>query len=272
MFYAGGASNRISTFTDTIKLTLSLIKRWDDSQMKSDAQYAAVKDFITKASQCGMPLDAVQEQLQKLHSEELALPKPVFQKAQQLVCEEYVKKTATHSESVLTDSPESATTVVDAEPLFCKDTIYHASICSEAVCSYNAGDYQKFFKNKDLVPGHAFRAVSFSRSKTERFLIALKGESTYYFAFRGMPNLTDWPKGFKCFSEGNQCDCILLRFVSKLILGIMAQCKMFPVCYIIELLNKQCQVVLTGKCWLLYIIIADIFLHDIKQVFHLEAF
>ena len=213
MFYAGGASNRISTFTDTIKLTLSLIKRWDDSQMKSDAQYAAVKDFITKANQCEMPLDAVKEQLQKLYSEEFVVPKAVFQKAHQLASDEYAKTTASHSESVLTDSPESAATVVDAEPLFRKDTIYHASICSEAVCSYNAGDYQKFFKNKALVPGHAFRAVSFSRSKTERFLIALKGESTYYFAFRGRPYLTDWTKGFKCFSEGNQCDCSLLGFV-----------------------------------------------------------
>ena len=88
----------------------------------------------------------------------------------------------------------------DVRSLFCKDTIYHASVCSLAVSVHDAGDYQKFFKER--VPGHSFKAVSFSCSKDNSFLFAQKGESTFYFAFKGKLSLSDWAKDFKSFNEG----------------------------------------------------------------------
>ena len=136
--------------------------------------------------------------------EELLISKEAFTKALQLAAKEYTKKSSENPDAIhINPSISPASAIV--KPLFCKDTIHHASVCCHAVSKCNAGDYQKFFKTKELVPGHAFKFVSFSRSKEETFLIAQKkGESTYYFAFKGRPNLSDWPKGFKCFSEGIQ--------------------------------------------------------------------
>ena len=126
----------------------------------------------------------------------------MFVKAQQLASEEYTKtKFSTPQTTPATASASGKTTVV-VEPLFCKDTVYHASICSQAVSTHTAGDYQKFFKSKDLVPSHGFKAVSFSRSKNESFLIAQKDESVFYFAFKGRLSLADWAKDYKGFNEG----------------------------------------------------------------------
>ena len=123
----------------------------------------------------------------------------MFLKAQQLASEEYAKtKLVPHTTPV-----NASASAVLMEPLFCKDTVYHASICSQAISTCTAGDYQKFFKNKELVPGHAFKAVSFSRSRNEEsFLIAQKDESMFYFAFKGRLSLSDWAKDYKSFNEG----------------------------------------------------------------------
>lgn len=136
-----------------------------------------------------------------LYSKEFQIPKELFLKAQYLASEEYAKTNLKAKTTPVNVSTSTKCTEV-VEPLFCKDTIYHASICSQVVSTCNAGDYQKFFKNKELVPGHGFKAVSFSRSKNENFLIAQKGESVFYFAFKGRLSLSDWAKDYKSFNEG----------------------------------------------------------------------
>ena len=176
------------------------MKQWKDTPGKTDAQQTALANFITRSIESGVSLDDVNEQLKKCYSQELLISEEVFTQAQQLATEEYAKRRSVSSSGVLITPSESKAALV--EPLFCKDTIYHAGVLCQAVSMYTAGDYQKFFKNKELVPGHGFKTVSFSRSKEETFLIAQKGESTYYFAFKGRLNLSDWTKGFKCFSEG----------------------------------------------------------------------
>ena len=191
----------ITTLTDELRDGLSLIKRWKDALRKTTAQEAAIAEFISRSIETGHSLEAIVKQLQNFHSEELLISKEVFLKSQQLAAEEHARSNTTDS-AVLIDAPQSAAKGMIVEPLFCKDTIYHASLCSQAVSTCNAGDYQKFFKDKELVPGHDFKAVSFSRSKNESFLIALKGESTYYFAFEGRLSLSDWAKDYKSFSEG----------------------------------------------------------------------
>ena len=170
---------------------------------KAQAENIALTSFITHSIESGFALEDVEEQLRKCHSDELLISKEVFAKAQQLATEEFAKKSSESSSATLCVSGASKSFAV--EPLFCKDTVYHAGVCCQAVCDCSAGDYQKFFNNKELVPGHAFKAVSFSRSKKETFLIAQQGESTYYFAFKGRPCLSDWTKGCKSFSEGKVC-------------------------------------------------------------------
>ena len=198
-FNLAGITN--ATFTDKLRVSLSLIKQWQDVPGKAAAQDTAIGDFISRSIESGDSLESIKEQLQKFYSEDLLISNDVYDKAQQLATDEYAKSNPTASE-VLINPLESAAKSRKIEPLFCKDTIYHASVCSQAVSTCNAGDYQKFFKNKELVPGHAFKAVSFSRSKNESFLVALKGESTYYFAFKGRLSLSDWSKDYKSFNEG----------------------------------------------------------------------
>ena len=92
-----------------------------------------------------------------------------------------------------------------SKPFFPKDTIYHASICCQALTCCTADDYQQYFKDK--VPGHSFQAVSISRptpdgKQHERYLIAKQGESKYYIAFESQPVLSQWPKKYHSFIKG----------------------------------------------------------------------
>ena len=89
-------------------------------------------------------------------------------------------------------SPES--------PLFCKDTLYHASLCCVAVSDRNQANVQTYFQIKN--PNHNFSEISFSQP-TERiapYLIAVQ-EDTLYVAFHGTQSLRKWFNGTS-FDEG----------------------------------------------------------------------
>ena len=187
-----------------LKGCLSHIKQWEEEPTKMAAQQGAVANFISRSIASGQSLETIMEQLQALHSQEFQISKEIFEKAQQLAAEKYAK-TKDRPKTTPTDASALGNTSVVVEPLFCKDTIYHASLCSQAVSTCTAGDYQKFFKTKELVPSHAFKAVSFSRSRNESFLIAQSDESVFYFAFKGRLSLSDWDKDYKSFNEG---ECI----------------------------------------------------------------
>ena len=146
----------------------------------------------------------VQEFLHKLHQKKYLITKPVYEWAI-----EEVKKEFTEDNPLLLPSPDqSSTEDSSAEPLFSKDTVYHASICCQALASCTAGDYQRFFKDREKVPGHSFEAVSISRPSPgqphERYLIAKQGESKYYIAFESQPDLSQWQKKYRSFIEGDQ--------------------------------------------------------------------
>ena len=236
--------------SQTIDALKHLVKVKSDS-LKLEVIKEFISNFVVTSIQSGMSQEQVQAQLQRLHTQELLITEDVLKEAEKQVVEECAKHTP--SAVVATHSADSAEICA---PLFCKDTIYHASICSHVVSTCDAGDYQRFFKNKDLVPGHSFRAVSLSRTKKKPFLIAKAGESTYYFAFKGEPNLLQWTKQFKSFNEGRwshfQYNILMLHNVTCIMIticnsGIMAQSDQFPIRFIIELLNQQCRIVLTGK-------------------------
>ena len=195
-------------FMDELIGSLSHIKRWLNPQVKEAAQKEAMFHFISQCVGSECTLESIKEQLLK---KELFIPKELITVAQQMAADEY-SRCNPMPQLVLSMGPELEVKLKDAEikPLFCKDTIYHASICSHAVSVCNAGNYQEFFKNKEFVPGHSFKAVSFSRSKDKTFLIAQKGEDTFYFAFKGKPNLSDWAKNYKSFNQGMRILIIIL--------------------------------------------------------------
>ena len=162
--------------------------------MKVSMIKVVLREYVTESQQSGSTKEHVECHLQC--RSDFLLSEPICKWALQLVAETF-EKTAVDELSCEPRSPSEP-----SEPLFCKDTVYHASICSRAVNECDAGDYLKFFKTK--IPGHSFQAISISRSKQDRYLIARQGEWTYYFAFQSEPDLPKWPKLFKSFSEGKR--------------------------------------------------------------------
>ena len=152
---------------------------------------AVVREYVTESLQSGSTKEHIESHLQC--RSDVLLSEPICKWALRLVAETFEKTAVELICEPLSPSEPSG-------PLFCKDTVYHASICSRAINECDPGDYLKFFKTK--IPGHSFQAVSISRSKQDRYLIAQQGESTYYFAFQSEPDLSKWPKLFKSFSEG----------------------------------------------------------------------
>ena len=165
-----------------------------EEESKVDMIKAVVREYVTESQQSGSTKEHVEGHLQ--NRSDFLLSELICKWALQLVAKTF-EKTAVDELSSEPLSPSEP-----SEPLFCKDTVYHASICSRAINESDAGDYLKFFKSK--VPGHSFQAVSISRSKQDHYLIARQGESTYYFAFHSEPDLSKWPKLFKSFGEGKQ--------------------------------------------------------------------
>ena len=166
--------------------------------------------FAVDSVNFGCKLDYIHKQLLRLQTEEFPtyISDAISEKAYELAVQRH-EEVANTSFAVSKQPQQPA-----SEPLFCKDTIYHASICSRIVSdtTYDAGNYQKAFKNQDVVPGHSFTSVSMSRkkhdprSKQDRYLVAQKGESTYYFAFQSEPSLSEWGRLFNSFDDGTCLD------------------------------------------------------------------
>ena len=184
----------MKTKIEHLKSTKCRSKQEEES--RTDMIKAVVREYITESQQSGSTKEHIEGHLQELHRRDFLLSEAIYEWARQLVSEvfEMTKMDESSNEPL---SPSEA-----KEPLFCKDTVYHASICSRAINECDAGNYQKFFKPKEKVPGHFFEEVSISRSKQDRYLIARQSESTFYFAFQSEPDLSKWPKLFKSFSEG----------------------------------------------------------------------
>ena len=162
---------------------------------------AVVREYVTESQQLGSTKEHIECHLQR--RSDFLLSEPIYKWAKQLVAEafEKTKVDELNCESHSCNKPSG--------PLFCKDTVYHASICSRAV---NESDASEHLKTK--FPGHSFQAVSISESKQDHYLIAQQGESTYYFAFQSEPDLSKWPELFKSFSEGKQPPHSTICFVS----------------------------------------------------------
>ncbi len=152
----------------------------------------AVKEFIISSICSVTTLDHVLAQLERLHKEEGLLSADLYKHAQDVAARIYAESAEEDDEPV--SKSEQSAVSARTEPLFCKDTVYHAGICSLAVSTCDAGNLLGFFKDKDKVPGHSFREVSISRSKQDRYLVARQGESTFYFAFQSEPRLSEWAK------------------------------------------------------------------------------
>ncbi len=156
-----------------------------------------VQDFIENSSRSGASREAIEAELRELYSKDLLVSNDMYQWALKEVESSVPADKGASTES--SSSPDEAKS--STPPLFCKDTLYHASLCCFAVSTCNAASYQGFF-NKDY-PSHCLEEVSLSedREDVDRYLITRQG-STYYVAFQSEPQLSLWPEKFTSFEEG----------------------------------------------------------------------
>ena len=186
MSFLNELKKRLEVFQD--------IKYGDQKKVKS-----AIEEYITSYIQAGCSSsEHLIEHLLLLQEKENLITDPtMFRWAKQLAADKFSEMAVVQESSTLLPSPEKR------PPLFSKPVLYHAGICSLAVNKCTAGDYQKFFKDEKFVPGHSFKEVSISRSKQDRYLIATQYNSTHFIAFQSEPDVSEWPKKYKSFDEGN---------------------------------------------------------------------
>lgn len=154
-----------------------------------------VEDFIEKYSQSK---DDIRKVLTKIHGNELLLSKEVYEWALEKIA---VIPQPSLSSSSTPDSSEEEQ--VMELPLFCEDTVYHASLCCLAVSTRDTTNFKSLFDRE--FPNHQFEEASLSKSRDgkyiDRYLIARKG-NTYFIAFQSEPSFSKWPKLFKSFEHG----------------------------------------------------------------------
>ena len=176
-------------------------------EARAEMEKAALQEFVVKCHQSGNTQKHVEQSLQELHKMFFIRDLAIHQWAQDLTAETYSQSLPT-SHCIMDASEDQAQpsgSEEETHPLFSKDTVYHAGICSLAVNDVkecDPGNYQKFFQKNPLIRGHDFQQVSVSKSKNDRYLIARQGESTVYIAFQSEPCIQQWPKLFRSFSEG----------------------------------------------------------------------
>lgn len=91
-----------------------------------------------------------------------------------------------HSECVKT-SPTLSKCSIKSQPIFCKENVFHACLCCEAVSTCNHQNVKEFFK--DECRRHRLEEVSMSLSN--HYLIA-KSQNTFIIAFNGEKNFSSW--------------------------------------------------------------------------------
>ena len=154
-----------------------------------------VKHFIGTSLRAGASADDVKKVLSAMYGTDVLVSGEVYEWALGEV-------SVTTQAVCLPQSSSPSDKEEKLPPLFCKETLYHASLCCYAVCTRDANTYKDFF-SKDF-PSHNLEEVSLSlsrdREQVDRYLIARHGK-TYYVAFQSEPLLTKWLK-FTSFQEG----------------------------------------------------------------------
>ena len=178
---------------------LSKVRKFNQQPAEEEAKATLIKgniqQFIETSLRAGASKDDVKKVLSELYSSDVLISGDIFEWALS-----EVNTTAQAACLQQTSSPSDEKEKLP--PLFCKETVYHASLCCYAVNTCDANTYQKFF-NKDF-PNHSLEEASLSRSRdreqVDRYLIA-RHDKTYYVAFQSEPLLAQWPK-FRSFQEG----------------------------------------------------------------------
>ena len=156
---------------------------------------AIIDDFTKKCVQSNVDHKEVKKALDEIYGTELLLSKEIYEWALGKIA--LIPQPISKS----SNSPEGEREV--EEPLFCEDTVYHASLCCLAVSTRDANNFKSFFDREYTC--HHFEEASLSisqdRKDVDRYLIARK-EKIFFVAFQSESSLSKWPQQFNSFEHG----------------------------------------------------------------------
>ena len=213
---------------------------------------AAIETHIETELKAGMNTDTLKEQMRSLCHKDLVVPSAIQDWVLQAVGTISMKLAPVPGQSqslVQIPQPEEPT-----QPLFSKDTLYHASLCCEAVSMHNAANFKIFFQKS----AHNLDEVSMSifegRENVDQYFIASSQKTkTLYVAFQSQGTLSGWKSMYNSFEEG------LLLIISICIdrvylysdphlfcAGLLKQADRIPLRFFIEQLLDKKKIVFTG--------------------------
>jgi GTP-binding protein EngB required for normal cell division len=183
-----------------------------------------VRQYIDKASKSGIPLIQIESGLKCL-CDQVVIPTILWPWVQQELAE--AKERASNEASAMPLLPIIKKPPTPESPLFCKDTLYHASLCCVAISDRNNANVHTYFQNKN--PNHSFTEISFSQhsERITPYLIAVQ-EDILYVAFRGTQSIDEW------------VDCTSFDE------GLRQQCNEIPLRFFIDQLNLNKKIIFTG--------------------------
>ena len=108
-------------------------------------------------------------------------------------------------------------------PLLTKDTLYHASLCCQAVSTRTAADFKRFLNSR----GHKFNEVSMSISQdkenVDSYMIAMR-DNIIYMAFQSEQSISKWIDGtYESFEKGMNIFVLSIVLLNGLILKFMCK-------------------------------------------------
>ena len=189
----------LNSLASELRQQLQLLNKVNVLSQQTESKTALIKEtiqhFVGTSLRAGASAEDVKKVLSKMYDMDVLVSGEVYEWALGEVG-------ITAQALCLPKSAGSSDKEITRPPLFCKETLYHASLCCYAVCTRDANTYKDFFK-KDF-PNHNLEEVSLSlsrdREEVDRYLIAKHGK-TYYVAFQSEPLLAQW-LNFSSFEEG----------------------------------------------------------------------
>ena len=196
-----GNSHLLEVSSQELRKQLELIKKLpidseEDEQLNVRYIKRAMLGFLRDTMKSRIGTDSIRKVFAKLYSGDLLVDNSIY---------EWGLKEIAVMENASTRALEEQelSTTEEIPPLFSKDAVYHACLCSLATSTCTVADYKDFFNKK--FPEHSLEEASLSRSQdreeVDRYLIARQGK-VFYVAFRSEPFLSDWRKKFKSFEQG----------------------------------------------------------------------
>ena len=149
-----------------------------------------VRRYIIKAFDTHVELSEIENNLKSLR-DQVVLPTILWPWVQQEIA--VVKERASKDANTMPLIPAVMKPPSPESPLFCKDTLYHASLCCAAIGNKHQANNHTYFQSKN--PKHNFTEVSFSQSTDSitPYLVAMQ-DDILYVAFQGLPSINRWVK------------------------------------------------------------------------------